>query len=84
MSDFFGEDYKKATSYIIIVKQIGGEQKKSFRIFHTDEEVVEEIAEITNDIHNRIHKIMMINEDGQTAEVEVYFFDGKLRLKLKD
>jgi hypothetical protein len=83
--DFFTNEVggNNELTYIIVVESIG-ERKKTFRHFNEESYVITEIARITNDKHNRIHKIMIMNERGETKELKVDFTNGKLRLTIKE
>lgn len=82
--DFFtGEHGNLALTHIIIVEEIGSGQKK-FGHFESEIDVINQIAQVTNDKHYRIHKIMLMNEEGEAKELKVNMSCGKLRLTLKE
>lgn len=83
--DFFSPDGKTnyELTHVIIAEEIGT-FKKIFMGFDSENEVIENIASITNSKHHRIHKIMIMNEEGETRELAVQFRHGGLRLILKE
>lgn len=82
-TDFFtGKNGNYALTHILILESIGDRTRKTFIHKHYESDVITEIARITNDKNYCIHKIMIMNEEGDVRELEVDFINGKLRLKL--
>lgn len=81
--DFFtGPNGNYALTHLIVLENIG-DGAKSFGHFETEGDVIRQIAHITNDKNYRIHKLMIINENGESKELDVDFSNGKLRLRLR-
>lgn len=72
-------------TYIIIKEPITMvDNHYEFVNLRTEDRVITELADITNDKHFRIHKILMMNERGEVAEIEVKFTAGRINLFLAE
>lgn len=83
--DFFTRDGKSLyLTFMIIAEEIGEEKEKHFAHFNTEESVITEIANISNSNSLRVHKILIINQEGEVRELSIGMITGKLRLTVKE